>query len=181
MFEFITQHEFWAAVGMYWIFSAAVSSMPAPLPNGNPVYLWIYRFLHTVAGNVTTVFGSRIPGAALSLILTMVLLASASGCAIHYTVHPGALNSTDSAAYDALLIGQATIDQARIAYQAGQLSTAAKTPLDALIQSYNIARDSWLTYRGAVATNSPPGVYLTQLNTNISNLTNAISALKEAQ
>jgi len=40
MFEFVTQHQFWPAVVIYWIFSAAVSSMPEPNSNGNPGYLW---------------------------------------------------------------------------------------------------------------------------------------------
>ena len=30
MIDFILQHQFWAAVGLYWIFSAAVSAMPEP-------------------------------------------------------------------------------------------------------------------------------------------------------
>ena len=35
--------------------------MPDPAPNGNPGYLWLFRFLHSVAGNITTAFGSKIP------------------------------------------------------------------------------------------------------------------------
>ena len=51
MFEFATQHQFWAAVVIYWIFSAAVSSMPDPASNGSSGYQWLFRFLHTLAGN----------------------------------------------------------------------------------------------------------------------------------
>jgi hypothetical protein len=179
MFEFIAQHHFWAAVALYWIFSAAVSSMPDPASNGGSVYLWIYRFLHTVAGNVTKVFGGKIPGAISGFLLTIVLLFTLSSCAGHYTVHPGALNTTDSAAYDALLIAQATIDQARTSFEAGQLPASAKDSLNTLIQSYNIAHDSWLTYRGAIATNVSADAYFAQLTSNILNLTNAIRALRE--
>jgi hypothetical protein len=58
---------------MYWILSAAVSALPEPAGNGSPVYLWLYRFSHTIAGNLTTALstaaryragaspGSRIP------------------------------------------------------------------------------------------------------------------------
>ena len=180
MFTWITQHEFWVAVALYWIFSAAVSSMPAPASNNSAGYSWIYRFLHTVAGNVTTAFGSRIPGAVLGLVVTIPLLLFASACTPHYMVHPGAVNRTDSAAYDALLIAQAAIDQAKTAYQAGQLPTSAKQPLDALIQSYNIARESWLTYRGVLATNVAPEVYFDELNKNIRDLLKAIQTLREA-
>jgi hypothetical protein len=61
MIQFITQHEFWSAIVGYWILSAAVSAMPAPTGN-NPGYAWLYQFLHTIAGNLTTAFGSKIPG-----------------------------------------------------------------------------------------------------------------------
>jgi len=180
MIQFLTQHQFWAAVALYWIYSAAVSSMPGPAPNGNPGYLWLYRFLHTLAGNLSTAFGGKIPGFVSGFLVTAVILLSASGCAA-YTVHPGALSQTDSAAYDALLIAQSTIDQARTALQAGELPVGAKDPLNTLIASYNVAHESWLTYRGAVATKSPPDVYYAQLNADISNLTSAIRALKEAR
>jgi hypothetical protein len=54
MFEFVLAHQFWSAVALYWILSAAVSSIPDPTANGNPGYAWLYRFLHTIAGNLTT-------------------------------------------------------------------------------------------------------------------------------
>jgi hypothetical protein len=154
MLEFILQHQSLAALAVYWIFSGAVSALPDPGPGGSPGYLWLYRFSHTIAGNLTTVFGSRIPGLkGIGLILIFPLLFSASACAAHYSIHPGAINAADSAAYDTLLIAETTIDQARLDFQAGQLPDEAKTALDALIRSYNVARDSWLTYRGAVPSN----------------------------
>ena len=72
MIPFLIEHQFWAAVAIYWIFSAAVSSLPEPGPNSNPGYLWLFRFAHTVAGNITTAFGSRIPGLkVLGLVLSL--------------------------------------------------------------------------------------------------------------
>jgi len=62
MLQFIAHHHFWIAVAAYWIFCAAVSALPEPAGNGSPVYLWLYRFSHTIAGNLTTVLRSRIPG-----------------------------------------------------------------------------------------------------------------------
>jgi hypothetical protein len=109
----------------------------------------------------------------LAVVLPL-LIVSASACTAHYTVHPGALNATDSAAYDALLIAEATIDQARLDLQAGQLPVEAKPALDALVRSYNIARSAWLTYRGAIAANVPSQVYFDQLTNNLSDLTDAI-------
>src|SRR5262245_21497619 len=164
IWTFITQHQFWIAVAVYWIYSAAVSALPEPAGNGSPVYQWLYRFSHTIAGNLTTAFGSGIPGLkVIGLVLILPLLFSASACGAHYTVHPGALNKADSAAYDALLIAETTIDQARLEYTAGRLPAESKDALDALIRSYNVARTSWLTYRGAIATNVSSEVYFDQL------------------
>src|SRR5436189_215854 len=82
MFELLTEHQFWTAVVIYWIFSAAVSSMPDPAGNGSSGYLWLYRFLHTIAGNITTAFGSKIPGLkTFTLLLVALLAAATSACA----------------------------------------------------------------------------------------------------
>ena len=179
MFDFVAKHEFWVAVGAYWVFSAAVSALPTPSSNAQAAYLWMYRFLHTLAGNVTTVFGSRIPGAStIAAVLVAVLLCS-SGCAAHYAVHPASLSAGDSAAYDTLLIAQAMIDQARSALQAGQLPVSTKDTLNTLIHSYNVARASWLSYRDALAANVPSDTYLNQLTLNLTDLTNAIRAFQQ--
>jgi hypothetical protein len=178
MFEFVVQHQFWAAVGIYWTYSAAVSSMPEPGPDSRG-YLWLYRFCHTMAGNITNAFGGRIPGGTtLGLVLIVPLLISLSACAATYPLHPGAVNLTDSSAYDALLIAETAIDQARLDYKAGQLPSNAKAALDALIRAYNVARDSWLTYRGAIAENVPAQAYLNQLTQNLSDLTTAIRSFR---
>src|SRR5881296_4378769 len=119
MFEIVSEHQFWTVVVIYWMFSAAVSSMPQPAPNGSPAYLWFYRFLHSVAGNITTAFseaarfragasrGNKIPGLkTIAIVLLIPLLLSTSACSAHYKIHPGALNPVDSAAYDTLLIAE---------------------------------------------------------------------------
>jgi hypothetical protein len=184
MLEFVTQHQFWAAVVVYWIFSAAVSSMPEPASGGNAGYLWLFRFLHTTAGNITTAFGSRIPGIVKPLVWLLVIplaLSTPACAAAHYTTHPGALNKTDSESYDALLVAEKIIDEARADYQAGRLPAEAKVAFNALIRSYNLARQGWLTYRGAIATNVPADAYYNQLNKNLTDLTDAIRVFLEAK
>ena len=182
MFELLTEHQFWTAVVIYWIFSAAVSSMPDPAGNGSSGYLWLYRFLHTIAGNITTAFGSKIPGLkTFTLLLVALLAAATSACAARYTVHPGALNKTDSAAYDILLVAETAIDQARLDYKSGHLPAGAKPAFEALVQSYNIARDSWLAYRSAIATNGPAAVYFSQLNQNLTDLAVRIRELEQTK
>jgi hypothetical protein len=105
------------------------------------------------------------------LVSMIPLLLGAAACAAHYAIHPGSLNTADSAAYDTLLIAETIIDQARTDYPTPRLNL--------LIQAYNIARESWLTYRGALATDSPPEAYLAQLNKNLQNLTAAIQTFRE--
>src|SRR6058998_4337932 len=174
MFEIVSEHQFWTAVVVYWMFSAAVSSMPEPAPNGSPAYLWFYRFLHSIAGNITTAFGGKIPGVkTMTVILLIPILLSVSACRAHYPIHPGALNMADSAAYDTLLVAEAMIDDARVAYQLGRLPMGATDLLNTLIHSYNLTRQSWLTYRGAVATNVTPDIYIDELMENLRGLTTA--------
>ena len=49
------------------------------------------------------------------------------------------------------------------------------------IMSYNVARDAWLLYRGAIGTNVPTGTYFEELIRNLSGLKDAIHAFQEAQ
>jgi hypothetical protein len=81
MINFLLQHQFGVAVVLYWIFSAAISALPEPKPNGSPGYLWLYRFLHTTAGNLTTAF-DRLPGMKPFILLLLVpLVLSTAACA----------------------------------------------------------------------------------------------------
>ena len=67
---------------------------------------------------------------------------------------------------------------ARTENQTRPISVQTKEALNALIDSYNVARTAWLTYRGAVATNTPSDQYFQQLTRNLTDLTNALDALK---
>ena len=116
----------------------------------------------------------------VSAVLLLALLLLASACAARYMVHPGALNKTDSAAYDMLLIAEAAIDQARTRFR-GQLPGETKDAFNALVHAYNLARESWLTYRGAISTRVPAQMYFDKLTKNLSDLTNAIQAIREAK
>ncbi|HEY2380815.1 MAG TPA: hypothetical protein VGK48_06480 [Terriglobia bacterium] len=175
MMNFLLQHQFWVAVVLYWVFSAAISAMPVPEANGSLGYTWLYRFLHTTAGNLTTAFGSRIPGIKpFILLLLLPIVFATSACGAHYQVHPGALNQADSVAYDTLLVAEASIQQAEADYQSGQVSPEAKDQINNLVRLYNVARTAWITYREAAAANAPADSYFQQLNQNLIDLTNAI-------
>src|SRR5213593_4705073 len=117
----------------------------------------------------------------LSCLLLVVAVLFIGACAAHYKIHPGALNATDSAAYDTLLIAEAAIDQARAENQTHPLSAGAKDALNILVDSYNVARSAWLTYRGAIATNTPTEQYFQHLTRNLTDLTDALNALKRRE
>ena len=118
-----------------------------------------------------------IPGLKILIPLLLVpIVFSTAACAARYRLHPGALNVTDSAAYDTLLVAEAAIDQARVENQTRALPSPEKDALNTLIRSYNVARDSWLTYRGAIATNVPPDPYFQQLSQNLTDLASAVRA-----
>jgi len=182
MFDFLTHHQFWAAVAGYWIFSAAIGAMPEPGGNGGAGYVWVYRFLHTLAGNITTAFASRIPGLkVVALVWLIPPLMATPACAARYTMHPGAVTRTDSMAYDALLVAQAIIDEARTESERAALPGRAKEALNTLIQAYNTARHSWLAYRAAVSSDTPADMDAGRLAKNLAELANAIRSFKEAQ
>ena len=45
---------------LYMTASAAIGSMPAPTATSNPFYLWMFRFLNTMAANVTRAFSTKV-------------------------------------------------------------------------------------------------------------------------
>lgn len=59
----ITWQEFWLLVALYWIFSAAAGSLEAPEPTSSKTYRFWFRFLNSLAGNLSRAFSSKIPGA----------------------------------------------------------------------------------------------------------------------
>ena len=89
MFQFVVQHQFWSVVVLYWIYSAAVSAMPDPTADANAGYAWLYRFLHTIAGNLTTAFSGKIPGLkTLAFLLIVPLVLATPACAMRASLHP---------------------------------------------------------------------------------------------
>ena len=126
--------------------------------------------------------GNKIPGlkTLVSMLLAPFVLAM-TACGAHYSIHPGALNLTDSAAYDTLLAAEAVIDQARTENQTRPLPAGVKDALNTLVRSYNVARESWLTYRGAIAASGPSDPYFQQLTKNLTDLANAIRALQQKE
>lgn len=101
-----------------------------------------------------------------------------SGCAMAQ-LHPGSVSTLDSKSFDVLLIAQAVIDQARSELAAGSLPDTLKPALNRLIDAYNVARTSWLTYRNAVKAGGAANVQTMQNAMNI--LSAALNAFQGAR
>lgn len=92
-----------------------------------------------------------------------------------YAVHPGAVDRTDSMAYDSLLVAQAAIDATRLLIQEGTFPTTEVPAFNKTEAAYNVARDAWLAYRAAKTGDG------TELNADIALLTQAIVDMQAQQ
>lgn len=63
MFGLTPKEAFIAGVGALWLFSAAVGAMQQPAPDQTGLYPWAYKFLKSIAGDLTALFGKYIPPA----------------------------------------------------------------------------------------------------------------------
>lgn len=54
----------WKILITYYIFSAIVGAMPTPDSNGNKFYMFLFRFMHILAGNISrAAIQFKVPGA----------------------------------------------------------------------------------------------------------------------
>jgi hypothetical protein len=64
MIEFLSNPLVWKVIIAYWIFSSAVGAMPTPLQTSSLWYIFFFRFLHGLAGNLNRAAVSlKVPGA----------------------------------------------------------------------------------------------------------------------
>jgi uncharacterized protein YcfL len=75
-----------------------------------------------------------------AVVLVLLMIVS---CSSKRPIHPGALNQSDSVAYDTLLTAQAAIEQAKVEVAN---YPAAKPFLNKTIVSYNIAQAAYKGY-----------------------------------
>lgn len=54
----------WKVLLSFWVFSAAVGAMPTPKKGSSPFYVWAFRFLHGLSGNLNrAAVALKVPGA----------------------------------------------------------------------------------------------------------------------
>ena len=96
--------------------------------------------------------------------------------------HPGAVSSFDSQSYDALLVAQEVINQAKDSLAAGKLPAGAKPVINRAIESYNVARGAWLTYRAAAGAGATDAATATaNLQKALADLTAAVAAIPKLE
>jgi type IV pilus biogenesis protein CpaD/CtpE len=67
-----------------------------------------------------------------------------------HSVRPGAVDQADSRAFDVLGTAAITIEAAKQDFTAGRLPASAKPKINAMVDAYDAARASWLTYRDVI-------------------------------
>lgn len=59
----IKAHPYAATTIAYWVFSAAIDALPDTKDTSGLFYQWLYKFLHTLAGNLSTLnFFKKVQG-----------------------------------------------------------------------------------------------------------------------
>lgn len=62
--EFLSNPLVWKLIVSYWVFSAAVGSLPTPTENSREIYVFFFRFVHALAGNLNrAAVALKVPGA----------------------------------------------------------------------------------------------------------------------
>jgi hypothetical protein len=116
-----------------------------------------------------------VPNRRASVALVAVLAISLAGCA-STAVHPGAANVYDSQAFDALIVTQAAIEQARVEVADG--FPQYKDQLNKVIAAYNSAYDLYMLYHHAALTGGAPD--WRKLKTDVDNLTHDLALVTSA-
>lgn len=57
--DFFHAHPF-LLLFSWWIFSAAIGSMPAPSAKSSAFYEWSFKFLNTIASNIARAYNNRV-------------------------------------------------------------------------------------------------------------------------
>jgi len=58
--SFYQAHPSLVALGGYYIVSAFIGALPAPMAGSSQLYLFFYKFLNTLGGNLTRAFGTKV-------------------------------------------------------------------------------------------------------------------------
>ena len=57
---FLTAHQTVAALVAYYVISAGIGALPAPVATSGDFYKWFFSFSNTLAGNLSRAFSSKL-------------------------------------------------------------------------------------------------------------------------
>jgi hypothetical protein len=117
--------------------------------------------------------------AVLAFAVFVILAVAMSGCRA-YTQHPGAANSFDSHAYDALLLANDAIKTAKADVGNGSLPANYTSYLNALIRSYDAANALYRTYHDAAVKGQDTSAMMANLQIDLNQLAVDLAAFKKA-
>lgn len=69
MFEYLNAHGIILVIA-YYVFNAIISGMPEPSPTSSQGYLWTYRSLHTLSGNLDKLKGVNVSSESVTVTKT---------------------------------------------------------------------------------------------------------------
>lgn len=176
MWQWVLQHQFAIGVVAMYVFSAVTQALPQP-QSSSGWYLFTFNLIHALAanfGNLRAMSASKVAKPALFVVI-LVALAGGAGCAKHVVLHPGAVDEFDSQTYDALLVAQASLNEAKAQTEAGALPAAAVAPLNEAIKAYDVAEAAWQAYHAAGATDAAKR----ELQTALAAMTAALGELQK--
>lgn len=61
IFHFAFSHQIAVTFTLCWLLSCFSESMPKPTPTSSPFYVWIFSFLHLVAGAIPRLIALTFP------------------------------------------------------------------------------------------------------------------------
>lgn len=62
--DLLANRTFWEVIVGYWVFSAVVGALPTPPQGGSLAYMFLFRFMHILSGNVSrAAVALKVPGA----------------------------------------------------------------------------------------------------------------------
>lgn len=109
----------------------------------------------------------------------LFLTAAMAGCgAAKNPPHPNQIDKFDGKTYDVLTTAQATLDQAKTEFKAGQLPASSNVLIDKTGAAYNDLRDAWIGYRAFKSAGKDATDYVTRINSLIPLLNQFIADLK---
>jgi len=115
----------------------------------------------------------------VTILSVLILALFSTGCWLHYTSHPGALNTFDSKTYDSLLTAQAALDKAKAEYADGTISgDKVKAAINKAGEVYNELRDDWLAYRTLESSGKDTASMIATINAIIPQVSQAITDLQ---